>query len=82
MDADRVARLLEQIIGGGLKLAPDTELFELDGFTSLVVVDLTERLEYELGREIPAELIAPETFSSSSAIADAIADLSAGSATR
>lgn len=73
IDATRVAGLVEQLVGGGVRVDPHTPLFELDGFSSLIVVDLVERIEGELGREIPAELIAPESFSSPAAVSAALA---------
>jgi len=70
---EEVARLVEQAIGGGVRVTAQTELLELDGFTSIVVVDLVGQLEERLGREIPPEAIAPETFSSPATISEAVA---------
>lgn len=72
-DPEEVARMIERLIGGGVRVQAQTRLFELEGFTSLVVVDLVERLEERIGREIPAEAIEPETFSSPTAIVEAVA---------
>jgi len=43
-------------------------LFDLPGFDSLAVVAVLERLESDLGIEVPAEQIVPEAFESVDAL--------------
>lgn len=62
-----------QAVGEVLRMAPDVvvnarSLFDLPGFDSLAVVAVLERLESDLGIEVPAEQIVPEAFESIDAL--------------
>ncbi|MET0135816.1 MAG: acyl carrier protein [Kibdelosporangium sp.] len=62
---DLVAARLGEVLGVSAETAMDTpSLFDLPGFDSVAVVSVMERLEDELGVQIPAELIVPEAFES------------------
>jgi acyl carrier protein len=49
-----------------------SSLLDLPGCDSLAIATLVERLEDELRREIPPELIVPETFATPLTIASAL----------
>ncbi|WP_328611223.1 acyl carrier protein [Amycolatopsis sp. NBC_00345] len=61
--------------GEVLGVSPETareapSLFDLPGFDSVAVVAVLERLEDELGVEVPPELIVPEAFESVAALTE------------
>lgn len=70
--AEHVAELVAKLLHLPEPVPLDAELIELDGFSSLFVAELVERLEEELCRELPPELIVPETFESPAALAAAL----------
>jgi acyl carrier protein len=66
---ERAARAVSEVLG----VAPDVvvragSLFDLPGFDSLAVVAVLERLESDLGVEVPPEQIVPEAFESVDAL--------------
>ena len=62
---DRVTRAIAEIAGVPARaVAAAPTLLDLPGFDSLTVVAILDRLEAELGTEIPAEAIVPEAFES------------------
>lgn len=72
---DTVLACIAEVLGDGRALRHDTALLDVPGFTSIVVADLVERLEEELGVEVPPGLIVPETFETPAAIATALGAL-------
>jgi acyl carrier protein len=44
-------------------------LYDLPGFDSVALMTIVERLEHDLGTEIPAEWIVPEAFTSVTSLA-------------
>jgi len=71
---DRVAAAVGAVLGVP-ESAPRTTatLFDLPGFDSLAVVAVLDRLETELGVEVPADLIVPEAFESLESLTDLLA---------
>jgi acyl carrier protein len=64
-----VAARFAEVLGVSPETARDApSLFDLPGFDSIAVVAVLERLEDELGMEVPAQLIVPETFESVAAL--------------
>jgi acyl carrier protein len=59
-------------------VAATPTLFDLAGFDSLAIVAILERLEDDLGIEVPPERILPETFASIDALCDLIAGADPG----
>ncbi len=70
--AEHVAELVAELLRLPEPVPLEAELIDLDGFSSLFVAELVERLEEELGRELPPELIVPETFESPATLAAAL----------
>ena len=70
--ADLVREVLETEF-----VAPDAQLFELDGFDSLAIAEVVAEIEQMLGRRVPAELILPENFETPAGLARALATLPA-----
>lgn len=69
--AERVSAAVEAVFGRPPH--PATSLFDLPGFDSITIVAVLERLENELGVEVPAELIMPEAFESLDSLTDLLA---------
>jgi acyl carrier protein len=70
---DLVATRLAEVLGVSAETALDTpSLFDLPGFDSVAVVSVLERLEDELGVEVPPELIVPEAFESVTSLTQVI----------
>lgn len=77
-DRPALGRLARQAVGEVLGVAPDVvvragSLFDLPGFDSLAVVAVLERLESDLGIEVPPEQIVPEAFESVEALTSLLA---------
>lgn len=72
--ADRAAQAVAGVLGTP-PAAPRSarSLFDLPGFDSIAVVAVLERLETELGVEVPADLIVPEAFDSLDSLTDLLA---------
>lgn len=66
--AEHVITAVEAVFGRSPD--PATSLFDLPGFDSITIVAVLERLENELGVEVPAELIVPEAFESLDSLTD------------
>lgn len=58
-----------------------TSLFDLEGFDSLMVVTVLERLESSLGVEVDADEIVPEAFDTVDALTDVLARAADGEPT-
>jgi acyl carrier protein len=71
-----IAALVAELLGVDAPRA-DADLLALEGFDSLAIVELVERLEHALGRALPDELLTPEAFATPRALADAVAALDA-----
>lgn len=76
-DAAWVGALVGETLGVEPPLA-DADLFALDGFDSLAIVALVEALERTLGCELPEDLLVPETFATTRALAAAVSAIPAG----
>jgi acyl-CoA synthetase (AMP-forming)/AMP-acid ligase II/acyl carrier protein len=63
------------MLGDGQQVRPDTSLFDLAGFNSLAVAELVERLEEQIGMEIPPALLVPQTFETPATLSTAVARL-------
>ncbi|MET8762931.1 acyl carrier protein [Lentzea sp. NPDC004782] len=77
--ADRAAHAVAAVLGtppGAPRSAHS--LFDLPGFDSIAVVAVLERLETDLGVEVPADLIVPEAFDSLDSLTDLLATTVAG----
>jgi acyl carrier protein len=66
---DAVAAVLGVPVG---TVSAAESLFDLPGFDSIAVVAVLERLESELGVEVPAERIVPDAFASISTLTELI----------
>lgn len=60
--ADLVTKVLREVLGADVPLAPDTDLFTVPGFDSLALAAVVEGLEAALGQELPDELMTPDAF--------------------
>lgn len=63
--AETAARTIADLLGTSVSaVRAPASLFDLPGFDSVCVVATLERLEDELGVEVPADRIVPEAFDS------------------
>jgi acyl carrier protein len=60
----RVLRLVQSAVDSDEPIDETTPLVDLPGFDSIVLVELVESLERDLGIEIAVEHLVPETFES------------------
>jgi acyl carrier protein len=66
---DTLARTVADVLGvPATDVLSADSLFDLPGFDSIAIVSVLERLEDDLGVEVPAEEIVPEAFESLTAL--------------
>ncbi len=82
VSADWIAQKVGELLGGRTVVHVDSDLLNLDGFSSLTVVALVDAIEEQIGHELPVAVIGPETFSSPAVLADSIDRTSADRSTR
>ncbi|MEV6445511.1 acyl carrier protein [Amycolatopsis sp. NPDC051716] len=71
---DTLARTVADVLGvPATDVLSADSLFDLPGFDSIAIVSVLERLEDDLGVEVPAERIVPEAFESLPALRSLLA---------
>jgi acyl carrier protein len=67
---ERVIAVITSVLGcARAQVRAAAALYDLPGFDSVALMTIVERLESDLGTEIPAEWIVPEAFTSVGSLA-------------
>ncbi|WP_433392209.1 acyl carrier protein [Micromonospora sp. KLBMP9576] len=75
---DRVVAAVADVLGvPAAEVRTAATLFDLPGFDSIAVVGVLERLESDLGVEVPPERIVPEAFATVDDVARLVDDATA-----